>query len=81
MVGPLRAVSFSTAQIGEDEEEYGPWHGLAEVELMVGGWIKIGQQLTSFLSPFLPFVRPQTFPVRLLMLGLCVLQREYVLAP
>ena len=39
MVGPLRAISFSVSRIKEDEEEYNPWHVLAEVELMVRSWI------------------------------------------
>ena len=45
MVGLLRAVSFSTSRMEEEEEEkeeYGPWHELIEAELMVGSWTKIG---------------------------------------
>ena len=81
MVGPLRAISFSVGRIKEDEEEYSPWHAFAEAELMVRTWTNIGRQLTSFLSPFLPLVRPRPLPARLLVLDLCSLQQEYVLAP
>ena len=73
MVGPLRAISFFASQMGE-EEEYNPWHRLAEAELMVGSHIKINWQLTSFLSPFLPLFRPQPLPTLLLVLDLCAFQ-------
>ena len=73
MVGLLHAVSFSIGRMEEEkeeEEEYGPWHELVEAELMVGSRTKIGWQLTSFLSPFLPLVLPQPLPAWLLVLDL-----------
>ena len=81
MAGPLRNVSFSIGWIREKEEEYDPWHGLAEAKLMVESWTKIGRQLTFSLSPFLPIARPRPLPARLLVFDLCPLQREYVSTP
>ena len=81
MVGPLHAISFSAGRMGEEEKEYGPWLGLAEAELMVGSQTKIDRQLTSFLSPFLPLVRPRPLPAWLLVFDLRSFQREYVPAP
>ena len=44
MAGSLRAVSFFAGLIGGEEEEYGPWLGLAKVGLKIESRTEIGQQ-------------------------------------